>query len=542
MHHNAEQSETSAHPVRLGLVLAGVFGVLSVVLLWPGHLAITAHEVDVLHALDAAMRIVDGQRQHIDFMTPLGVLSFAPLAVGLAAGWSISTAFMVSNILVCLALLPAIFHVSFGRMGKYATVFGVLMVLLPMGLMFGGSAPVISMSMQYNRWAWTVAILCIVIILVPNARPTPVRDGIILGTGLAALALTKMTFFICLAPVIGIALAIDREFRALAWMLGAGLAVALWASLIFGGVDFWLAYAHDLFLVQSSETRSHPGKSLTDIIASPARMLQTVVLLAAVIALRQSGRQRAGLILLLLAPAFFFITYQNWGNDPKWLLLLGFLALIWAGQPAPGPVFGQDSRTVFLILAAVSFSLIAPSFFNIATSPFRNMMADRAKFIPLLPNASAPDFLIERKRSFDSLATIDLPIQPDPQETEPKEPIALDGYRFADCGQSLGYMGKMHEIAADLVAAGHAGKRILFVDVGNPLPLLGDFPRLPGRAPWYYGGDGGVKEAEIAVIPRCPVGAGPFREMMKELDAFSDDWRLIEEATHYQIFTSARTP
>ena len=521
----------------LSVFLSGILAVLSLLLLFPGHLAINTHEVDVLHAVDAAFRLSSGARQHIDFMSPLGALAFAPIAWLLDFGLTIDAAFVASNILVAILFLPAIIHVCHGRLGRFGPVFGVLLLILTTALIYGNDQAAVSMSMYYNRWAWMITFLIVLIVLRPAAGPTPRIDGVILGFGLGFLALTKMTYFLTLVPVVGIALLTDRNWTALTVMVITGLIVALLATLAFGGLQFWAAYAGDLMLVQASDTRPYPGKSLPDTIAGLDRVMGTLAYLAAVIALRKTGHMREGLLLLLFAPGFIFITYQNWGNDPKWLMLLAVLALIWADETAEKPVFGTNGRMVFTVVSVAALVLILPTVMNLALSPFRNIAVDTAKYMPLLADPAHAGLMVDRKRSFTPLAQVHLDIAPDPLAEDLPDPAKLGTATLPECEQAAGYLAKMNEIARTLEASGHRGKHVLLVDVINPLHLIGDFQLVPTQAPWYYGGEPGLDTADLVIVPRCPIGNAPFKRMIRELDKRADTWTETGGDTHFRVFS-----
>ena len=82
-----------------------------------------------------------------------------------------------------------------------------------------------------------------------------------------------------------------------------------------------------MLTVAGSEVRAAPGEPLSAIMGAPAYLGGSLTAIAGVIFLRQGKVKTGGLILLLLIPGFFYVTYQNFGNDPQWLLLLAVLLL-----------------------------------------------------------------------------------------------------------------------------------------------------------------------------------------------------------------------
>ena len=507
---------------RLALFMAGLVLAHAVMLLWPGHLAITAHEVDVLHATLAALRLADGQAQHIDFITPLGIFAFGPIALFMEYGVSIARAFLAAGLLVAAVLAPAIWYTAHTRFSPgWGLGFAATTLIMVMAIVYGGDQGNVSLSMAYNRWSWGAAFVIVALIVLPGRGPNAWVEPAILGTLLAALALLKMTFFATLAPIVFLALLLNRDWPGLVLTGMAGLFVGLAATISFGGIAFWQGYAHDLLFVASSDVRPKPGLDLSAVLAAPAYLPGTVAILAAVVTLRKSGQMGPGLLLLLLTGAFGFITYQNWGNDPKWLILLAFLSAGWAGNAPETRVFGMAARHVFAAIGIAAAAIVAPTVINLAISPLRNLMADPADYAAMLNDPDEAGLLIERARSFTPTGTIDLSPTPDPQgqTEEPQAPLSFAGLALPTCRIQAGYFGILSEISDGLVALGYEDTAPLFVDVTNPLWAIGPFNRLPGEAPWYYGGTAGVHAADILVLPRCPTSTTTFRAYINALNA-----------------------
>lgn len=536
-------SQHDASGPRLALIMAGVVLIEAIILLWPGHLAITAHEVDVLHATLAAIRLADGEAQHIDFMTPLGILAFGPVALFMEFGLSIARAFLAAGILVACALGPAIWYAAHSRFSPgWALGFALTTLIMVMAIVYGGDQGNVSLSMAYNRWGWGAAFVIVVLITLPRRGPATIVEPIILGTLLAALALLKMTFFAMLAPIAALALLRLKDWRGLGVMALAGLGIGLIATLAFGGLAFWQGYAHDLLYIAGSDVRPKPGLDLSAVLAAPAYLPGTAAILAAVIVLRKSGEMGPGLILLLLTGAFGFITYQNWGNDPKWLILLAFLCAGWAANATGKTALGIKAPQLFAGIGIAAAAIIAPTMINLAISPLRNLMADPADFASMLDDPRQAGLMIERSRSYEPTGTIDLAPTPDPkgQEDEPEPGLHFAGVDLPECRIQAGYFGTLSEISNGLAALGYAGTAPLFVDVTNPLSAIGPFARLPVEPPWYYGGVAGAELADILVLPRCPTSTTTFRAYIDALNASDMTWTLAAEHAHFRVFTPQR--
>ena len=308
-------------------VLIGFLAVLVLVLggagLVKGDLLLAKHEGDTLHLMQILFRMEAGEWPHLDFMTPIGVLAFAPIVVFLKLGLGISTAFFAAQILVAFVLAPAAIWVAWTRLSMaLGLLFVAMIAVLAVALVHGEAQPSISVSMHYNRWAWALAFLAIATAVLPvRGRTVPWVDGVIIGLAMAGLALIKVTYFACFAPGILLALLVGQQRRTLGIAVLAGLVVVVLMTLM-AGIGYWGAYVGDLLTVAGSETRPHPGKPLGSVVGEPMYIGASLAAIMAVIFLRQGKQDLAGLVLLVLLPGFFYVTFQNFGNDPQWLWII----------------------------------------------------------------------------------------------------------------------------------------------------------------------------------------------------------------------------
>lgn len=528
---------------RHNIWLLALFLLLAVVLLVPGHIAITGHEVDVLHGAEAALRLADGQFQHIDFITPLGVLAFNPIAMFIKFGFGISTAYMAATLLIALCFLPFLIWIGTNRFsGVSGLIFGSLTLIMVTAIVYGGDQATVSMSMYYNRWGWAAVFVIIPLIMLPPQKSANARlDGIILGLMLGYLLLLKATFFVMMAGFVTLACLIDRAWLRLGMTVATGFAICLLATLLFGGLAFWKSYFLDLLFVFGSDVRPNPSASFTDTLATPGFFPASICMLASIIGLRAAGHSREGLLLLLLAPALAYITYQNWGNDTKWLLPLGFMALLWRQDLAGKDVYGVEGSTYFLVVGSICLALITPSFMNMGMSPFRNAIIDRNDYTPVMRDPKHSGLIIERVRSF--AADVQMPVSeivdPQPVDEEDRdlnEGLALGEFPITACTLKTGYFGMMELIADDLFEAGYGDKLIAYVDVANPLPMMTSMPRLAYGSPWYYGGTRDAAGAEFLVVPKCPISEKTRRAYIQTLNEAEKKWEFLEEQRQVWIF------
>jgi len=498
--------------ILLGFLVA-VWAILGGVALAKGGFYLAKHEGDTLHLLEIVFRMVDGEWPHLDFMTPIGVMAFAPIVLFVELGAGVGNAVMLAQILVGFVLLPVLFWVGLTRFrGGLAYLFGLVILVLVLALVHGESQRSVSISMHYNRWAWAFSYVAIVLaVLPPGKLRNETLDGAIIGLCVAMLMLTKITYFAAFAVPITVALAMRGAWRSLGSAAIAGLLVALIVTAL-AGVAFWPAYIGDLLSVANSEVRPQPGARLRTIIGAPAYLGGSLVLFVAVILLRQAEERLAGLIVLLLAPGFIYVTYQNFGNDPQWLMLVAILLLVPRPRPELTNGFGWNMRAALGLGAMAAIALAAPSFLNLAYSPFRHLGLKASDYAPMLsarPEHSDLRTRINRSNRVDGLMALDGPgtgledraelAERDLTRTEWK------GEVLPDCELQSGLIAWFEVIVADLDANGFTGgKRLLATDLFSGHWLFGDLGRLTNGAPWYYGGLPGFDSADYLLVPLCP--------------------------------------
>lgn len=539
-----EAGETGPGSRVLLAALIVLIAVLGGVPFLKGAFYIGKHEGDTLHLAEMVMRMAGGQWPHLDFMTPIGVMALAPILLFVKLGQGIGHAIFWAQVLVALALLLPAMRVATSRFSGWWQLFyaGYVMVFC-LALVAGESERAVSISMYYNRWAWALAYIVLPLaVLAPVRAPRPVLDGVLIGLGMALLVLTKVTYFVGFAPAVLVALVARRQWAGLAAALVAGLAVA---ALVTGlaGTGFWLAYLRDLQTVASSDIRAAPGESFPVVIAAPAYMGASLALVFAVIFLRQSGRMTEGLALLVLMPGFFYVTYQNFGNDPQWLLLLAFFAF--ALRPAPGTVNarGWDMREALRIVGILALAFGMPSAVNLLYSPFRHLATEEKDRVALLPGPGSDLLTIEsRMYRVDEKRAADLegPFAAYRQKGDRKYLAYLNGEKLPECVLDSGMNAWFETVAKDLEAAGYAGSRIMGTDLFSLYWAFGDFRTVRGAAPWYYGGLSGVENADYIVVPMCPMAEQIRAGMLKSLADGGWTLEIVRRTPLYLLITARR--
>ncbi len=533
---------------RLAAVLGLVVAVLGGLALAKGAFLVGKHEGDTLHLVDMVLRMgLAGQVPHLDFMTPIGIGATWPIAAFVAAGFGVGHAFFAAQIAVALVLLLPTLLVARSRFpGWVGLAFGAYVMGLCLALVHGEANAVISPSMHYNRWAWALAYLALPLAILrplPGATGRPALEGAVIGLALAGLALTKVTYFVALAPAIFLALALRRDWARLGLALGVGLLVA--AAMTAGfGFDYWLAYVHDLLAVSRSTIRGAPGADYAEIITAPPYLLGSLGALALVIYWRQSGFKTEGLALLVALPGLAYITYQNWGNDPQWLILLAAFAITLRPDPGARSPEGWPLAAGLGAVALVLATAGAPSAINLFWSPLRHFNTPTDRLVPMIGKRAADaDLLVSGARAYHvtEIRPADGPgqpyaayaallkaqdIRPEAQETEAV--AELNGAALPDCEVGQGYGAVFDTWAKDLGAAGFGGAQIFVADLFSSLWLYGDFPPLAGGTPWYYGGTPGLAGAEHVLVPLCPLSAAARAAALEAVAQAG--WRLEEEA------------
>jgi len=460
----------------LGLI-AGVFGGIVVLASLRGGFDFAKHETDMLHLVDLVLRLEGGAKLHEDVMTPLGLWGLLPFVVLKEAGLGLGAALKWGQILVAgLLLLPTVWvAVSRFRTVPLALAFGAVVLFLAAGMVYGGDDVKLSLSMHYNRWAWAVVFLPLALVILPAERENALADGAVIGAAMAALVLIKATYFVAFAPAVILGLLLRRQGRVIVISAAVGLGLLGLQTLV-SGFGFWQAYLADLLAVARSPVRPAPGQGWAQVMLSPAYAAGTLLAVGSVLWLR--GRLKdepAGLILAVLLPGAIYVSYQNFGNDPLWLLLWGLVLFVLAQ--------GQEKRRSLGLMGALALAFVAAPTINIAMSPLRHVLQPQAAFEPLM--ARHPDLRGVSVRFERPLGT-----------------YALDAEDRV-CTLAGGSVAHMRAMAARLESAGLGGQPTYVAGLFNTLWLYGDFVPLTDGAPWYYGGLPGIENARLFVLPEC---------------------------------------
>lgn len=524
-----------ANPLGLAGLLVGLIAVFGGLAMASGGLFIDRYENDAMHLLAIVQRMGLGQVPHEDFSTPLGGLGFWPIAWLHRAGLGVGHAYLLAQILVALVLAPMVWRAASSRMGgAVAYFFAALVMVFVLALIHGEGRAGLAVSMHYNRWSWAYAFVAIALSVLPDQNPQrrPALDGAMIGLLMAALALTKVTYFAAFAlPVlIGVVAHLGRAGVGAA--LVSGLAVAGVTTAVLG-VDFWAAYLSDLLTVFRSELRAAPGLPLADVATAPAHIMGTIALLGGAILLRQGAVTLGGLLVFLLAPGFIYVTYQNFGNDPQWLPLLAVLLLTLRPESELRNGLGWRVRTGCSVLAFAALVIAAPSLINLTGSPLRHFGARAIPSVPLVrAGEGMSDLRVAEYRGKLAIGNIVLSDQlPSlrpfvPEAADPAATIStyrigtFQGRAMARCMLQSGSERYFEAVAAMLIEGGFTGGgKILEADLLPVMPLFGPWQPLDGGAPWHYGGAPGLEDARYVLIPACTIDPASRNIMAAAVEA-----------------------
>ncbi len=509
-----------------------------------GALLISAHEGDTYHLLDILFRLQGGMVAHVDFMTPLGVLSFLPIEVFMAQGYGVGQSILWSQVLVAATLFPAIFYTSWSRLTpKVGYAFAAFTMAQILALSFGGTEPGLSISMHYNRWAWAVGFIVILLAFAPaRGAIRPTVDGVVIGLGLSALVLLKVTFFVALLPGVALVLFLQNMRRTIAIAVATGVVVAVAATLVLGG-GFWQQYIGDLLVVSASDIRPFPSVPLSDLLTQSKTLAITIVGFLIYLLVSRAGHRPQALGLLLLIPGCFYITYQNFGNDPKWLVPL--IALMIALRPEQGAriVNGTDLYTAVTAVSLAGALLFLPSAVTMTMSPLRHMVQDVAAYEPMLPaQPDHQDIMVRADRGYTMTAQLQLDVPGSAWAryrdlAERNAPLEIAGVQIPQCEILAGSLAWLTEFERDLAEADLPTQSTLFVtDILAALWLFGDFAPLPQGAPWYYGNLSGLEIADYILVPKCGFVTRIRNVMIRELIASDIDLAVVRDNELYVLF------
>lgn len=339
-------------------VALGAFALVCVLLLaHPGGTFLTYAPHDTFVFVDAAYRLEHGQLPHLDYRTPLGVLTAILPYLGLVAGGSFAAAMPMALAIALVALAPMLIWVLATRFRVYlALPVGALLILLVAAPLITGDMPSrITMAMWYNRLGWAALTVLFLMWMPPSAeRPRGwLIDGLVAAVLVLTLVYTKITFGLVAIAFLVVWLLLGRGTRP-----AALLAIVLCAAVTSGIEWLWrlhAAYLADILFAAEAGPAIRGG--VAQILRTPLKFAGEVALLGLVIAqlvvLRRVSLRDCVFFALVLTGGLVIINQNS--EDASLACLLAALAVAAERICRTG---GLDAGTTPRLARVASFGLV----------------------------------------------------------------------------------------------------------------------------------------------------------------------------------------
>ena len=527
-------------------IVMGIVAILTLELafaIWYAHCpSLNSMIWDVSTLLDGGYRVLLGQRPHIDFYSPLGAFCLLLLAGGIKlGGFASAFAYVHAGMVIAFvgwswALLRS--RTSAVLAGLVALWVGVLAVA-PRSL--GFPPPMITYSMQYNRWGWALlSIACIELFL-------PRRDGLVriaagASTGLIAglLLFLKPNYFAAVVLAILLRLIVSRFQLRWAAGLAGGFLIVTVAGFWWLGFHF-AAFLADLRLVGSVQTLSLRIRSVFQLAAAnlPDLWFLGSAMLIALPCARRAGTsfiamQRIAVPPIALAALGILTCSANYQTLQIPLIYLAIFLLVEQVRRMDSDR-GNYGRVCFLGISLLAAGATAkPVFDDVAT-----LLAAGAK-ITGTTEPSASDW-----PRFDAAGLRDLTLEPPPWNI-PTASI-LGGLRAGatewreEAGEAYPYVLWFNAGAALLRDRLSAQPRVLVMDLSNPFSFaLGLTPPTGDALFWHFERDFNLKHypdpskvfqtVTDVMIPKTPIHRAATKALRRIYAPVLDrDFRVAAE-------------
>jgi len=486
-----------------------------------GSVLIMSFQGDALHMAQTVLRVANGEIPHRDFQTPLGIMAFLPISTLVNLGFGIGKAFAYAPSLLGIISLPAVYWLGLTRLKPSgALLFGTVFLALLFAYVHGGLLPTTAVSMYYNNWGWAIAMPVVLLVMLPGPKGRLAFwfEVLILGFGMGFLTLSKATYAVFLLPAILLALGMDGAWRKL---IASAVVATVFLAIVtipLGGIAYWVGYVSDLLTVSKAPTRPQAGLRLGDMVLSARHFPGAVALLTAVVFLRQARLQKESLLLLLLGVGWMLITYQNWENDPHWMVLAGLLIFSMSTKIELYNSLGWPLRNALRFVAVGLIVMGLPLTYTQMQSVVLHNGLNSKHFGNTLAINTQADFrfrdpkrgLVWKKEPFEGLSNglADINIS------------RLGDEALPNCGKDNGLFADLQATGRRLdEIVGTEGKTALYTDWVNAIWMFSDLKPLPSGAPWYYGGTPGFENADFLVVPICPTGPFVRRIILEQIAA-----------------------
>jgi hypothetical protein len=266
----------------------------------------------------------------------------------------------------------------------------------------------------------------------------------------------------------------------------------------------------------------------------------TAVLFGAIAISYRSGLQGIARVLLILAPSLIYVSYQNFDNDPLWLVPLA-IALFEIARKSGA---ASAPRTALMLTACIAIVAIGPVMWNMLHSKVRSLRPADTSYVAVFPGPLQQNF---KARLNPTIVWTPVALF-EAGETATRHvnrmiasiaPVSFQDHVLDKCELRRGYQMLLQEIAVSLEDSGYStGKSIFYADSTSTLWLFGDSHPVEGGAPWYYGGTEAIRNADYVVVPKC---ATSLRHRSAALRAIEGDTTLqtifVKDHPQYLLFS-----
>jgi hypothetical protein len=502
----------SLHAIRPGLVGPLAFAATALPVLVAVMLVLSSPLVvdrryasDTFVILDGAWRLVSGQRQHVDFHCPYGVLHTLMFAAGLRA---LGTGMRFVPVAICAWSLLAFgwaYGIGAARLPRWINgAFALLVAATTLGQnLLGAGCQDLSHSAYYNRTGFALVLIALIAVLPPRSAPGTralraqlVAGGLSVGVALSLAAFTKVTYALVIVAGLGLVAWMRRYGREFWAAVAAGALVATLALAPFVGwrldrvvADYAVAATaraqmHDAAWDLPAALLTMPGRS--NIAVTWGRVLEIVrndyldmlglgliTAFAGGIGLLRTRARRAAFVAAAFASSLAIVLGNwQWGSSP---LLPGLALVLVAIEVRTAPAtwlrwLGLGMTVPHIAAAAASVVLVG-----------------------------APDDVV----GGSTLSTY---------QTPPLRMLLSEG-RDTPCDPAE-YAARIDEVAAFLDGLQRPDLRVANFDFANPYPFATQTTPPRGVAVVQQLGAtflqqdiqfaGAVGDATVVVIPHCP--------------------------------------
>lgn len=327
---------------------------------------------DIFIDLDEGWRLFLGQVPNTDFHTPVGPLRFLLIAIGIWVSGPGLQAVVVSDVLFLLVAAPLAAFVAFRRLRPVpAFLFVVFVTLLAAAARQVGRGVDIPGYIEfYNRFGW--ALLCVLILQLlfarlPDLRPRPFAEGLVVGFLIAALVFMKITFGVVGLLVLVFALLRQPGLRAPRLLVGVAVAaIGVTIAVVAATGMNPFAYAADVLDSVRAQTLERRSGSIRGTFKRVVPFLALLVLAWVLLVLlpARGGRiPRRAAIQVTITASFIvvcglLVAFWNAGEGgevpPLLLAGLAMLSPPLGGSEAGAPELRRGRGTTVALVAVVA--------------------------------------------------------------------------------------------------------------------------------------------------------------------------------------------